>query len=82
MASEALLVGVHLAYAQRAHIADIALRKSWPAFPPTSSCGRRRADGLRALTGRGPMLLADFAAMAAVTLRGANPATTPVEQPS
>jgi putative ABC transport system substrate-binding protein len=81
--AQALLVGGTLAYAQRAHIADFALRKRWPCV--SADIDLVDAGALMAYgpsPAEGPMLLAHFATMADRILRGTNPADMPVEQPS
>jgi putative ABC transport system substrate-binding protein len=81
--AQALLVSGTLAYAQRAHIAEFALRKLWPCV--SADIDLVDAGALMAYgpsPAEGPMLLAHFAAMADRILRGANPADMPVEQPS
>jgi putative tryptophan/tyrosine transport system substrate-binding protein len=81
--AQALLAGGTFAYAQRAHVADFALRHFWPS----ASADIELVDaGVLLAYGpspaEGPRLLADLAAMADRVLRGANPADLPVEQPS
>ena len=81
--AQALLVSGTLAYAQRARIAEFALRKRWPCV--SADIDLVEAGALMAYgpsPAEGPMLLAHFAAMADRILRGANPADMPVEQPS
>lgn len=81
--AQALLVGGTPAYAQRAHIANFALRRRWPCV--STDIDLVDAGALLAYgpsPADGPMLLAHLAAMADRTLRGANPADMPVEQPS